>query len=143
MRLNIGKGLAELKRLKLAELNDIYVAAMNGVDKVTGKQIYVNCIVAENTFKMNAGYNAAQTLDAGIRLAAELGAPVMNQIRDFHNGMHPNIPIEIARAIRVQQALHATTIWERKGQLKDLIDAATTVAELKAVELTFPMVNVE
>lgn len=123
------------------ELRRRYRAVQDGVDPTTGKRIYVDCTVGETTYRMNAGRKAAETHDAGVRLADDNGE-TETFIVDFYDETHYAVPIAAARAVAKAQALDARDHYIQYQQRKQQIAAAQTVAEVRAIDLKFA-VNVE
>ncbi len=136
------KTLAEAQAKALKVVNRKYNQLCTGTDPETGKNVYVDCVTASGTFRMNAGKDAADKMDGGVRIFERQGATHMPVVRDFDNTNHANVPIADAIAISVQQGAEALSHWQQKGIKVDAINAATTVAEVNAVDLTFS-VNVE
>ena len=139
MQFKVTKPLSDVKAARLAELQAAYASLTKGIDPATGKHIYVDCVVGGQTYRMNAGETAAQRMDAGIRLAQEVGWQDVPIVRDFHNQNHNNVPLALAKLIRNQQAQHALGIWAQKGQLTDQINACATIQDVRAVVLNFPV----
>lgn len=105
-----------------------YLTVCGGRNPETGGGISVNC----NGYIMDAGKDAAQSLDAGVRLAEELGYTTMT-IRDFNNANH-TVSIDTAKEIRKIQSADAHSHWVKKAQIVDAINAATTIEELEAID---------
>lgn len=134
--------LEEVQAKKAQLVTAKYNKVCNGTDPTTGKDIYVDCTVNGTTYRMNAGKNAAENMDAGVRIFELSGADHMPIVRDFYNVNHTNVPIADARSIALQQGVDALNHWQQKGAFVDAINAATTVEEVQAVDITFT-VNVE
>ena len=126
-----------LKDILLLSVADKYAKVCDGKDPSTGKDIYVDCLTANETFRMNAGQIAATNMDAGVRIFELLGASYMPVVRNFYNENYVNVSIQDARSIALQQGADAITYWQRKGELVDQINACTTVSELESIEITF------
>lgn len=127
----------DVVRAKLAQISTIYNAICQGT--YNGKDIYVDCLTANGTYRMNAGREAATNMDGGVRIFEGMGASYMPVVRDFYNTNHVNVPMVDAKSISVQQGADALTLWQIKGQLIDQINACTTVAEVRAIEISFPV----
>lgn len=130
--------LSEVKEKALKKVKRKYNQVCEGIDPETGKDIYVDCA----GYRMNAGQNAAFLLDAGVRLADRLGQTRLSVIRDFNNNDRPDVPIALALQISTLQAADAMRYWTQKNQMVDAISAASTVEEVKNLNLIFD-VNTE
>ena len=137
MQFKIEKGVAVLREEKLKILVVKYVKVCSGTDPETGQDIYVDCLTANGTYRMNSGEMAATKMDGGVRIFEASGASYMPIVRDFYNVNHTNIPIIDAKAISVQQGADALNHWQRKGELVDAINACTTVEEVQAIDISF------
>jgi len=142
MRFEATIGIDAIKLIQFSKVKDIYGIICDGRDPITKKQIYVDCVVGETTYRMNAGKDAAEKMDAGVRIFERQGSPVMPIIRDFHNVNHTNLPMADAIAISVLQGADALGHWMQYGQKVDAINSAQTVQEVRDVPLGF-VVNVE
>jgi hypothetical protein len=142
MQFKVEQGLASVKELKKAATKAAYAKVCKGSDPTTNQSIYVDCPTNSGTYRMNAGQTAATAMDAGVRIFELSGATHMPVVRDFNNVNHPDVPIEDARSIALQQGVDALGHWQQKGALVDAINACTTVAEVQAINIVFT-VNVE
>lgn len=135
MRLEAVRPLAEVKAEVKARVKGAYLAISSGVSVQSGRQIYVDCPAGEASIRMNAGTQAAMLMDSGIRVAENLGEEHM-VVRDYHNVNHA-LSVEMAKIILASQAADARRYWLRKGEIEESIDAAQSVAELRAIDTGF------
>ena len=122
----------------LTATSEAYQQICNGKDPVTGRQIYVDCTVGETTYRMNAGKEAAKSMDEGVRYE-RVGATHMPVVRDFYNVNHENVPIADAISISLQQGADALTYWQSKCVMVDAIASADSVGDLEAIDFVFPV----
>lgn len=134
MRFEKTRPLDEVKVEVVSDIKKRYLSLVNGVSP-SGGRIYVDCIVGDTTYRMDAGEQASVRMDGGFRMAQELGETTI-PVRDYYNNDH-YLPIEYARQIRNQQAMDARRYWMRKCELNALVEAAQSVAELRAIDLSF------
>jgi hypothetical protein len=135
MRFEAVRPLDDVKAEVAAKVKKDYLSLVGGVSP-SGGRIYVDCVVGDTTYRMDAGEQAASRMDGGFRTAEELGE-IMTPVRDYYNTDH-YLPIEEARQIRNQQALDARSYWLRKCELNGYIAAAATVKELREIDLSYP-----
>ena len=121
---------------KLRTAKRFYEAVCAGDDPETGQSIYVDCEVNGTTYRMNAGRNAADTFDKGLRLAQQNGE-THTFVVDFYNQVHEDVPIADAFAINLQQSLDARTHYIEYQVMKGQLAAAQTVAEVRSIPLEF------
>ena len=86
---------------------------------------------------MNAGKEAAKSMDEGVRIFERSGATHMPIVRDFNNTNHLNVSMADAISISLQQGTDALGYLQQKGQLVDAINSAATVDEVLAIALVF------
>jgi hypothetical protein len=136
MQLKAIQGIDTIKRQKLDEAKQGYTAMCAGSCPDTGAQIYVDCTVNGQTFRMNAGRIAAETLDSGVRFAERSGATTTT-IVDFYDNQHHDIPLEVAQQVNMQQAQDAQEHYFAYQRMKEQIRAANSPTEVREVNLTF------
>ena len=141
MRFEATQGLQAVQMQQFTKLKKNYETVCSGYDPVTGKQIYADCVVGDVTYRMNAGRDAAEKMDGGVRIFEYQGSPVMPIIRDFYNTNHINLPLAVAMSISVQQGVDALGHWVQYGQKVDAIKNAQTVQEVRDIPIDF-IVNI-
>lgn len=141
--------ISEAKEQALKIVADSFSSICAGTDPVTGKSIYADCETSSGkTFRMNAGAVAASNMSGGVQIAQGEGLSLMPEVRDFYNVDHgPDdgteyVSVPVAHEIALKQGADARLYWRHKGLLDKQINAATTVGEVRAIDLKFP-VNVE
>lgn len=128
--------LAEAQHKAFKRLKINYLALCEGVDPATGQRVYVDCMVGETTYRMDAGRKPAETHNAGIRLAIQTNE-TSTFVVDFNNEIHYSVPLPTAQAIALQQAIDARSQYVEYQLKKQQIAAARTVADVRAISLTF------
>jgi len=136
MRFEATQGINAVKRAQFLKAKHNYETVCGGHDPETGKQIYVDCVVGGQTVRMNAGRNAAETFDKGLRLA-QMNNESATFVVDFYNVISQNVPIASAFAINLQQSLDARNHYVEYQVMKGQLAAAQTVAAVRSVPLTF------
>jgi len=131
------KTISNRKIMALSKVEKDYSDLCRGTDPVSKNRIYVDCVVGEDTYRMNAGRNAALNMDSGVRIFERSGATTMPEIRDFYDNNHLNVPMAVAISISVQQGADALSYWRRKGEIVDAINSATTLEEIDSIDTTF------
>jgi cellobiose phosphorylase len=136
MQIKIEQGLQALKENLYRTMVHRYESVKAGIDPDTQQPIYVDCTVGADTYRMNAGMNAANTFDQGLRLAAQNGEATTFVV-DFYDQVHENVPLADAQEINRQQSLDARVHYQEKQGFKAAIAAATIVVEVKAINIVF------
>lgn len=121
----------------IRRVKEYYNTVATGKDPKTGKPIYVDCVVGQQTIRMNTGELAAMRLDTYIRLIERAGQTVVPMIRDFHNVNHANVPLAAAISVSMQQAQDAFGYWQKKAEIIDAIEAATSMSDIKSINRNF------
>jgi hypothetical protein len=130
--------IAGSKRAKLDELKMAYGQVCAGIDPATQKQIYVDCVVGETTYRMNAGRQASETLFFALQKAQQKGIQEYFLV-DFYDEIHQGVPMSDCFAVNMQQGDDAEVHYITKQGLKAAIGSAETVAQLREIQLTFPV----
>lgn len=117
-----------------AEVGSTYNSIVEGKSR-SGGRIYVDCVVGETTYRMDAGEKSASRMDGGVRMAQEVGETTII-VRDYNNKDH-YLHIDDAKQIRDQQAIDARRYWRRKCELNAQVESAQSVSELRAIDLSF------
>jgi len=136
-----GETVEEAKSRALAEVKSKYLQVCGGKDPVTGKAIYVDCLAGGTAYRMNAGRVAAETLKSGVDLAESNGLTEYFLV-DFYDGKYEPVAMADIKEVNRIQGNDSAIHYLRKGELKELINAATTVEEVQAIEISFT-VNTE
>ncbi len=88
-------------------------------------------------YPMQIGLDDADSLKIAVDLAQMTGAPTIS-IVDANNVTHIDVAIADAQNV-LQQVLSAfESAFLKKQQLRDQVNAATTVAEVEAIVVSFP-----
>jgi hypothetical protein len=136
MQLKVIQGIDAIREQRLDEARQGYAEVCAGRCPNTGAQIYVDCIVDGQTFRMNAGKTAAETFDSGIRLAERSGATSVTVV-DFYDVQHSGISLESAQQINMQQSQDAQEYYFTYQRMKEQIRAVRSPTEVREVDLTF------
>jgi len=136
MRFEKLQGLDTIKAKTFEALKDNYLSISEGIDPTTKQRIYVDCTVGETIYRMDAGRKPAETHDAGVRLAIQT-SETSTFVVDFNNEVHYSVPLPTAQAIALQQAMDARSQYLEYQLKKQQIAAAQTVADVRAISLTF------
>jgi len=107
MRFEATQGIDAVKMTQFLKAKENYNTVCGGDDPATGQSIYVDCEVNGTTYRMNAGRNAADTFDKGLRLAQQNGE-THTFVVDFYNQVHEDVPIADAFVINLQQSISST-----------------------------------
>ncbi len=136
MRFEATQGIEAVKATKLKEAKSRYQSICSGTDPTTNKSIYVDCIVGETTYRMNAGRKASETLFFALQKAQLKGAEQYFLV-DVYDDLHAGVPIADCLAVNVAQGDDAETHYLQYQMMKKAIGEANNAAEVRAVPLTF------
>ena len=135
--------LLEFKEKALKKISDDYDKTCKGKDPVTGRGIYVDCLVGETTYRMNAGRNATETFESGLTLAERNGES-QTFIVDFYDDVFAGVAVADAQEVNRLQGNDSRVHYQEKQAFRAAISAAATVQEVKNTSaLAVFSVNIE
>ena len=127
----------------LSKLSRQFALVCEGTDPATGKGIYVDCVIAEGdnagTYRMDAGKSAAMTFGLALLNCEKYGITELEALVDFYDAGYTNFPVTDANIISGQQVVDAERYYYRKQELRAAIKACTTVEDVQAIEITWPV----
>jgi len=88
--------------------------------------------ICANGITMNAHLEDVQKLKAGHDLALKLSQTTMD-VRDFNNVTHKALPVADVDAMIVELGQNYLTLWTKKNQLIDAVNAAKTINAVNKV----------
>jgi hypothetical protein len=98
-----------IERVKQAALKEI------NAEMAASIPAFVNIDTPNGRICMNAGKQAAMTLNEGILFAELAGIPTLDLV-DYHNKVHEGIPLLVCRQIVVEQARPYFLAWNKRAK---------------------------
>lgn len=117
--------LEDVRAAKLAELTSAFEAAEAGG----------HC-VSSLGFEVDATERANRDVGGLIVSMSQAGAPASTYFCDYTNQMR-GVTLADLRILQLEIIAYGQQLYARKWQLREAINAATSVAELEAVEIVF------
>lgn len=120
------KTIEELKAEKLSELDQ----KSSAFEQTENKEMYVTSSLG---FKVNADHKALRNIDVLI-------SQNVTQFKVYDNTIKP-VTVEDLKIIKLEIEQNALNIYHQKWEYQDMINNASSIKELKKIDIDFKMLD--